>query len=459
MSEIRQFDDEAAPPPRPGETGARLERRVTGGGIDRKIFSGERALENRRVSLALHNLRGVAIAFLLVMHACLAYLASVASNGYAFSEPPYQWVAFPVLDSHRWLGLDIFCAWLDLYLMALMFFLSGLFTWPSLARDGEKKFLARRFAKLGAALLFGVAVVTPIALLPVYLRSTADPSFLGYARAYLNLPFIPNGPLWFLWVLLAFDLFAAVLHRFAPRSVAGLGRIAVSFEQRPWSALVWATLIAVVVYTPLALAFTPWRWSSFGPFALQLSRPALYAAFFVFGLVIGRRGLGKGLLSLDGILVARWRSLAGLAAGSLIGWMGLMGLALHIGDQAPAALQALADACYAFGALASVLFMLAAALRFGPERRPIAGAIADKALPIYVLHYAPIVWLQYGLLGLPLPAVVKAAIVFVGALTISWSLATGFGMAKRGWRRELARAAASPVVLKGPWPARRRVSE
>ena len=34
---------------------------------------------------------------------------------------------FPIVDTQRWLGFDIFCGFQDVYLMSLMFFLSGLF--------------------------------------------------------------------------------------------------------------------------------------------------------------------------------------------------------------------------------------------------------------------------------------------------------------------------------------------
>jgi hypothetical protein len=89
------------------------------------------------VSLAVHNLRGVAIAFVLMQHSFVAYLASIQSSGNAFDRTPYQWLAIPVLDRSCWLGFDIFCAWQDAYLMSLMFFLSGVFTWPSLERSGD----------------------------------------------------------------------------------------------------------------------------------------------------------------------------------------------------------------------------------------------------------------------------------------------------------------------------------
>ena len=110
--------------------------------------------------------------------------------------------------------------------------------------------------------------------------------------------------------------------------------------------------------------------------------------------------------------------------------MGPIGLSLKLGDRTPAALELLTDVSFALAGLGSVLLALAAAFRFGAVRRPFLGALADKALPIYLIHYAPVVWLQYALLDLTLPAVVKAAMVFMGALAISCGLAAGAGLAR-----------------------------
>src|SRR6516164_5495483 len=100
-----------------------------------------------RTSLALNNLRAVITLFVLAFHGFLAYLGSAAHS--AFDQPPYSWRAFPIVDSHRWIGLDIFCAWQDVALMVLLFFLSALFSWPSLSRKGTGKFLGDRFLRLG----------------------------------------------------------------------------------------------------------------------------------------------------------------------------------------------------------------------------------------------------------------------------------------------------------------------
>ncbi|THD46613.1 MAG: acyltransferase, partial [Bradyrhizobium sp.] len=242
-------------------------------------------------SLALSNLRGLAIALVLATHAGVAYLASAPAQP-RFDQPPYLWVAFPIVDRQRWLGFDIFCASQDIYLMGLLFFLSGLFCFAGMERDGAVGFLRRRFARLGLPLIFGVAVMMPLALYPTYRLSASDPGLAAYASAYLALPFAPCGQMWFLGVLLALTV-AAVAMRFLLRpTILHLGRLSQAFEDKPARAFIAFALLSIAAYAPLALVFTPFRWVDWGPFALQLSRPALYALYYGAGLCVGAVGLG-----------------------------------------------------------------------------------------------------------------------------------------------------------------------
>ena len=370
-------------------------------------------------SLALNNLRGVVILIVVAFHSALAYLGSSPAAPFPFDKPPYQWRAFAIIDGHRWFGFDLFCAWQDVYLMALMFFLSALFTWPSLTRKGAPKFLSDRVLRLGAPFLFGVVVVMPIALYPVYCVTATDQSVAAYARHFLALPFWPNGPMWFLWQVLALTILAAVLRRFWPEGVARLGRFLAAAEpRRCFLALAAAAALA---YVPLALAFTPWRWAEQGPLAVQFSRPLLYTVYYCAGLAIGAQGLERGPLASRGALPRDWRLWLGLTAGALIAWMGLTALAMKDGDHAPALLQVAADASFAAAGAGSVFLVMAASLRFGGARWPVLDSLAKNAMGIYLLHYAPVVWLQYALLPANLPAFAKASIVFVVALLASWA--------------------------------------
>src|SRR5260370_6618685 len=111
----------------------------------------------RRSSLALDNLRAFVILLVLSFHSVLAYLQFLPASPYPFHSPPYQWRAIPIVDSHRWLGFDLYCAWQDVFLMSLFFFLSGLFVWPSLDRKGAATFLSGRLLRLGLPFLLVVS--------------------------------------------------------------------------------------------------------------------------------------------------------------------------------------------------------------------------------------------------------------------------------------------------------------
>src|ERR1700680_4317003 len=103
----------------------------------------------RRSSLALDNLRALVILLVLSFHSVLAYLQFLPAAPFPFDSPSYLWRAFPIVDSQRWFGFDLYCAWQDVFLMSLFFFLSGLFVWPSLERRETRIFLRDRAARLG----------------------------------------------------------------------------------------------------------------------------------------------------------------------------------------------------------------------------------------------------------------------------------------------------------------------
>jgi surface polysaccharide O-acyltransferase-like enzyme len=73
-------------------------------------------------------------------------------------------------------------------------------------------------------------------------------------------------------------------------------------------------------------------------------------------------------------------------------------------------------------ATTSACFALAAIFCcYGTEPSPLLTRLSDHAYGIYFFHYGFVLWLQYLLLDLPLIAPVKAAIVIVAALLLSWA--------------------------------------
>jgi hypothetical protein len=373
--------------------------------------------------LALGNLRALVILTVVAFHSVMAYLGSLGAAAFPFDDPPYKWRAFPIIDLHRFYGFDVFCAWQDVYLMSLMFFLSALFTWPSLARKGSRRFLSDRFLRLGVPFAFALVVVMPIALYPVYRMSAIDPSVADYVRHYLALPFWPNGPMWFLWQLLALTVVAAGLHRFVPHWVGFLARCSSSAGARPGRYFIGLAIACTLAYVPLALAFTPWTWSNHGPFSLQFSRPLLYAVLYLAGLGVGAHGLERGLLAPDGMLARRWAVWLAGALTAFLAWMGLTALVMSYTPAAPLGLQVVVDSCFALACASGCFFVIGACLRFATMRSRMLASLANNAFGIYLLHYGFVVWLQYALLGVALFAIAKATVVFGGALLLAWATA------------------------------------
>jgi surface polysaccharide O-acyltransferase-like enzyme len=366
-------------------------------------------------SIALNNLRAFVIVIVLAFHSVLAYLAFLPAAALPFDSPPYQWRSFPIIDNERWFGFDLFCAWQDVYLITLMFFLSGLFVWPSLVRKGSEVFVRDRLLRLALPYALVVMFLMPLAHYPVYLVTAADPSPTDFWRHWLALPFWPNGPPWFLTVLLVLDLAAAALFTFARHWGDALARL----SARP-AALVLALVTAsAIAYVPPALAFTPWEWLNVGPFAIQLSRPLHYAVYFFAGVGIGACGIERGLLAPDGWLVQRWAALLAAAAALFVLWLGITALTMDGGGPA-LGLQFLDALSFVLACGSSCLFVLAIFLRFADTRRRAFNVLKDNAYGLYLIHYVFVVWLQYMLLGLPIFAVIKATIVFGGTLLLSW---------------------------------------
>ena len=95
--------------------------------------------QTRQFSLSY--LRAFVTVLVVAHHAGLAYVSFKFPHMPSFTAQPLYWTAFPVTDHVTWPGFDLFAGWNDIFFMALMFFISGLFVWPSLRSHGGAEFL------------------------------------------------------------------------------------------------------------------------------------------------------------------------------------------------------------------------------------------------------------------------------------------------------------------------------
>jgi peptidoglycan/LPS O-acetylase OafA/YrhL len=372
-----------------------------------------------KTSLALNNLRSFAIIIVVAFHSCIAYVQNQPAAAVPFDEP-YRWAANPIVDADRWLGFDLFCAFAFLFMMQLMFFLSGLFVWPSLMRKGAGAFVLDRILRIGVPFLIGTFVLMPITYFAVYRVTAADPSFAAFWARWVALPFWASGPMWFLWSLLTLNIGAVLLFRLAPRAIELLvGLLHAKSDTasgRFFAIVVAATALA---YVPLAAIFTPWQWVEFGPLSFQPAMAPQYLVYFLAGIAVGAHGLEPGLLSADGMLARRWPAWVAGCVASFALW--IASTALIFNGNTFVGVQVVANLAFVLYAATTCLAVAALFLRFAARAWPRFEKIGDYGYGIYLFHYLFVIWMQYLLLAVSLPAIIKGLIVFAVTLSLSFA--------------------------------------
>src|SRR5262249_4277677 len=154
-----------------------------------------------KVSVAVGYLRAFVTLMVLAQHAMLAYHPFAPVPEASLATEPRSWLAFPIADSQRSSAFLVVMTFNDIFGMSLMFFLSGLFVWQSLERNGSGAFLRRRVVRLGVPFVVAATVLTPLAYYPSYLVRSTTPSFAGFRDEWLAMGMWPGaaGPAWFLW--------------------------------------------------------------------------------------------------------------------------------------------------------------------------------------------------------------------------------------------------------------------
>ena len=198
---------------------------------------------------------------------------------------PYTY--FGHTDPKSWFGFDFVVTATDSFFMASFFFLSGLFVWPGLGHKSPWIFLRDRLLRLGLPFAIAAFTVIPIAYYAISLRYHPEIGFLEFWWKTITVGPWPSGPLWFVWVLLAFDLTASLAYRLSSHLVDPINRLSQRGFDQPAVFFLFLLAVTAVVYIPALLYFGGNRWWEFGPFSIQASRVLLYAAYFFIGAGIG----------------------------------------------------------------------------------------------------------------------------------------------------------------------------
>ena len=368
--------------------------------------------------LSVGYLRAFITLLVLAHHSALAYHPYAPQPAASLLASP-MWQIFPIVDPHKWTGWSFFVGFNDVFFMSLMFFLSGLFVQQSIQRKGVGRFLRDRLLRLGLPFVVAAAVVSPLAYYPAYLQSLSHTGFAGFWQQWRGLGHWPAGPAWFVWLLLAFDVVAAMLFAFAPKVMAWIGRAISDSSNRPSVLFVILAVVSAVTYIPMAIHFSAERWSTFGPFAFQTSRLLHYFVYFVIAIGVGATAMSRGFFASDGKLARRWPL-----------WTNAMVLIYFALVAAFITVISGVGKSLPWGPILGILWVLSCAAscfgfmslfaRFATKRRAVFDSLTDNAYGMYLIHYAFVSWLQYALLPASLSGFVKAVLVFIGTVLLSW---------------------------------------
>jgi surface polysaccharide O-acyltransferase-like enzyme len=336
---------------------------------------------------------------------------------------PYTY--FGHTDPKSWIGFDAVVLATDSFFMAMFFFLSGLFVWPSLAHKPLHIFLRDRLLRLGLPFAIVAFTLIPIAYYAIALRQQPDISFTTFWWKMITVGPWPSGPLWFLWVLLCFDLTASVLYRLSPRLLDPINRMSLRGYERPAEFFLFLVGVTAIIYVPARLYYGPSHWFEFGPFDVQASRVLLYAAYFFIGAGVGAANFDRGVLSAEGRLAkSGWEWVIATLVPYCLLWVLIYIKREILGN--PPVLPAWYEAIYGLLFVtfsAGIMFtILAFFLRFKRSGWSILDPMQADAYGIFLVHYPIVLWLQYWLFDFDLPAIVKALVAFVLTVALSWAV-------------------------------------
>ena len=314
--------------------------------------------------------------------------------------------------------------------MSLMFFISGLFVVPNIERNGEMVFLRERAKRLGVPFLFGMIFLSPLAYYPSFLLTGSDKSYPAYWLDMILVGPWPTGPLWFISMLMVFNLFVPPTYWFIQRyKIQALFPAVLfrKFREEPLMFFLISLVFCIASYLPLYFIFGPYYWLFFGPFCFNVSRSLLYFSNFGLGVCLGARGLQATFLDSLGTFGRRW-PLWFLFSGVFFIWSLLANKSMlehyiplkQIWNHPPGWLSN----GLAFSTCTATISLAALALfqRFPMPQSRLLYSLRANAYGIYLIHYPLVVWTQYFLLGWPMGAIAKATIVFGVSLSGSWVL-------------------------------------
>ena len=375
-------------------------------------------MNNSKRNLWVDYLRSAITVLVIAHHSSLAYTTFAR-----FDNEVYVNSTHPIVDSNRWIGLDIFQNFNDIFFMSLMFLIGGLFLIKSINKKGTFKFIRDRFYRLFIPFLFLGTFFMLIAYFPSYYIIHSNLDIITYIKDFFIIEGWPAGPPWFIWVLFLFNLMFALFLSHFNKTSKKVGKRLSSLKNKPLTFFVLLFSITWILYVPIAYKIGPAGWTGIGPFAFQISRILLYFGYFTLGILIGNTDFNNDLFSAKSAIVKKWWLWLSLSL-TIYFILTIIGKPLTqlVNDKRIEEFNAymIYYAVYVASCTLSSMAFITVFRRFIHTEKQWWNSLSKNAYLIYIVHFIFVLWTQFLLQKFNIPAFIKFSLTFTISLSLSW---------------------------------------
>lgn len=366
------------------------------------------------------NLRSSITVLVVAHHGALAYTTFAWFDTVAYIRSTHA-----VVDVKRWVVLDVFVNFNDIFFMSLMFLIGGLFLSRSIQKKGMSVFVLDRFKRLFLPFLLGGTLLMLVSYFPAFYVAHGSTNVGDYMKDFFIVEKWPVGPPWFIWELFLFNLIFALSHGRLSGFYARLGEKLGNIRDAKLLFMVFF-VVTWVLFVPLAYTVGEDTWTGLGPFDFQLSRILLYFGYFMLGVVLGNTDFSDNLFSESSSIVKKWWSWTLLA---IVVFFSLRMISPVLTRWVEAGKLNEFSAWMAYYILFTVsctTTCIACITIFRKNLKTqsvLSNSLSQNAYLIYLLHFVFVVWCQFSLLDTHFSVFTKFLVTFLVSLSLSWIVA------------------------------------
>jgi len=364
-------------------------------------------------------------------------LLVVVHHSYLSYVIGYDWYVSDVVKTLSFTWSSII---LDVFMMPIMFFIAGYFSFPSI-KKGVKIFMLKKVFRIAIPFFIGIIFLAPVMtyISIIHYFPSWDISFFDFwLNHYFTDQFMDPSHYWFLSLLLFFFIVFAAVYAVMKRK---FDNIYEKSELKPASKLSIIVFIiiflaaSIVLFYLTGLTYPDGSWTYFLGIKflkLQITKSILYVLYFFMGIFvfIKRIEISKKFLKNIPLLIVV----------TIIATIAFRFFKFDIYVQQFFDLGFVTADMQFYNAIVHVLYcflifitLMAIFRKYLNRRSKILSRLAANSYKIYLLHLVYVVIIQYSIVDIHIDIFFKFLITAIGAFLLSWGTSELIRLMKQGF--------------------------